>query len=170
MIAISSATAIPVYGTFSGTLTSVGGVFGYYGYPPFAVGDTVTGTYEYTPALLTGGSTDFSDPTADFSISINGTPVLDYPGSNLNLVVGANGEPVSGSGVGGYDLFIGVYSPGDLGMVQDGIYTMAAQVTYSTPSATVPDTASTLCLSGIAMLSLAVFGRLSFHPWKGVNP
>ena len=157
LITISSAKAVPIYGTFSGIVTSV---FGTGGYPPCADGDTVTGIYEYTPALLTGGATDFSDPTANFQININGTPFAGWSGNSLNLIVGANGEPVSGSAAGGWQLFLGTYGPGDVGMTA-AVYSIGAEVTYSTPSATVPDTASTFFLSGIALLSVAVFGRLT---------
>jgi len=163
LMTISAARAIPVYGTFSGVVTySAKTSDGYYNY---ADGTPVTGTYEYTPSLLIGGSTDFSDPTAFFQININGTELYSWFGNNLNLTVGANGAPVSGSGAGVWNLFL---SSGSEGMNATE-YSIDAQVVYSTPtttSATVPDTASTACLTGVAMLSLAVFGRLISRPRK----
>jgi len=157
---ISAAKAVPVYGTFSGFVTySANNGDGYYYYPD---GTPVTGTYEYSPDLLVGSSTAHSDPTAYFQININGHEIYSWIGNNLNLSVDANGVPVSGSGDGAFDLFFGTYGSGDVGMTT-GYYTIDAQVTYSTPSdpsATVPDTASTSCLTGVAMLCLAVFGPL----------
>jgi hypothetical protein len=163
-MAISPAKAIPVYGTFSGFVTySAKTSDGYYYYPD---GTPVTGTYEYSPDLLIGGSTDYSDPTAYFQININGQEIYSWFGNNLDLSVDANGMPVSGSGAGVWNLFL--HSGGSEGMNATE-YSILAQVTYSTPSstpATVPDIASTSCLTGIAMLSLAVFGRLTFHSRK----
>jgi hypothetical protein len=167
-MAILPAKAIPVYGTFSGSVTySAQASGGYYYYP---TGTPVTGTYEYTPALLIGGSTKFADPTAYYQVNINGQEFYSWSGDNLNLIVDANGVPVSGTAVGAWDLFLGTYSPGGVGMTASGIYSIGAQVTYSTPStapSTIPDTASTSCLTGIAMLTLAAFGRLSSGPRKG---
>jgi hypothetical protein len=157
---ISAAKAVPVYGTFSGFVTySANNGDGYYYYPD---GTLVTGTYEYSPDLLIGGSTAHSDPTAFFQISINGQELYSWSGNNLNLSVDANGMPLSGSGAGAFNLFLGTYGSGDVGMTT-GYYIIDAQVTYSTPSdpgAMVPDPASTSCLMGVAMLCLAVFGRL----------
>jgi hypothetical protein len=161
VMTISAAKAVPVYGTFSGFVTySAKTGDGYYYYPD---GTPVTGTYEYTPTLLTGGSTEWADPTAHFQININGKDLLAWSGNNLNLSVDANGVPLSGNGDGAFDLFLGTSALGDVGMTT-GYYIVDAQVTYSTPSstpATVPDIASTSCLTGIAMLSLAVFGRFA---------
>jgi hypothetical protein len=163
---ISEAKAVPVYGTFSGFVTySANNGDGYYYYPD---GTPVSGTYEYSPDLLIGGSTKNSDPTAYFQININGKDLFAWSGNNLNLSVDANGVPLSGSGDGAFDLFFGTYGPGNVGMTT-GYYIVDAQVTYSTPSSmpsTVPDTASTSCLAGIAMLSLAVFGRFISRPRK----
>jgi hypothetical protein len=166
LMAVSPARAIPVSGTFSGIVTFSAGTSGDYYYYP--AGTPVTGTYEYTPALLNDGSTDFADPTAFFQVDIDGL-VFGWSGDNLNFLVDANGVPVSGSAVGVWDLFLGTYSPGGVGMTASGIYSIGAQVTYSTPSTTpptVPDAASTSCLTGMAMLTLAVFGRLSSRSRK----
>ena len=166
VITISAAKAIPVYGTFTGIVTySANTGDGYYYYPD---GTPVTGTYGYSPDLLIGGSTKNSDPTAYFQVDINGKDVFTWSGNNLNLSVDANGVPVSGSGDGVFDLFFGTYGSGDVGMTT-GYYTIDAQVTYSTPSdpsSVVPDAASTACLAGMAMLSLAVFGRFISRPRK----
>jgi hypothetical protein len=164
LLAMSPARAIPVSGTFSGMVTFSAGSSGDYYYYP--AGTEVTGMYEYTPALLTGGSTAFADPTAYFEMDINGQK-FSWSGNNLGFSVDANGEPVSGNGIAAWDLFLGTYGPGFVGMNASGIYSISAQVTYSTPfttPSTVPDTASTACLTGIAMLALAVFRRLS--SWK----
>jgi hypothetical protein len=166
LMAVSPARAIPVSGTFSGIVTFSAGTSGDYYYYP--AGTPVTGTYEYTPALLNDGSTGFADPTASFQVDINGQD-FGWSGDFLDLSVDANGMPVSGSGIGVWDLFLGIYGPGFVGMNASGIYSISAQVTYSTPSTTpptVPDAASTSCLTGIAMLALAVFGRLSSRPRK----
>ena len=165
-MAVSPAKAIPVYGTFSGFVTySAKTSDGYYYYPD---GTQVTGTYEYTPTFLSGNSTHYSDPTAFFQVSINGQQFYTWSGNNLNLSVDANGMPLSGSGAGVFDLFFGTYGSGDVAMTT-GYYIIDAQVTYSTPSdpsPMVPDIASTSCLMGVAMLCLAVFGRLTFHSRK----
>jgi len=160
LLTISAAKAIPVYGTFSGIVDETAG-----GYYSFAYGTPVTGIYEYTPALLTGNSTAFADPTAYFQININGQYLQSWSGDLLNLSVDANGVPVSGSGIASWDLHLASDSAG----MDAGEYFILAQVTYSTPSyenAAVPDTASTLCLTGIAMLGLAVFRRLISRPRK----
>ena len=161
LMTISAAEAIPVYGTFSGIVDETGG--GYYSY---AYGTPVTGIYEYTPAFLTGGSTAFADPTAYYQIDINGQYLQSWSGDLLNLSVDANGVPVSGSGIASWELHLA--SGGSAGM-DAGEYFILAQVTYSTPSynnPALPDGASTACLTGIAMLSLIVFGRLISRPRK----
>jgi hypothetical protein len=163
---ISAAKAVPVYGTFSGiVIHSAITSDGYYNY---AYGTPVTGTYEYSPTLLTGNSTHYSDPTASFQISVDGQELYSWSGNNLNLSVDANGMPVSGSGAGVWDLFLNTFGPGTMS-VDVAEYSISAQVIYSAPSdpsAMVPDTASTSCLMGVAMLCLAVFGRLTFHSRK----
>ncbi|HEX4350588.1 MAG TPA: hypothetical protein VH251_09375 [Verrucomicrobiae bacterium] len=163
LMTISAAKAIPVYGTFSGIVTySAQTSDGYY---TFAYGTPVTGSYEYSPDLLIGGSTAFADPTAYFQIDINGQYLQSWGGNLLNLSVDANGVPVSGSGIASWDLHL---ASGSAGM-DAGVYFIDAQVTYSTPSyadPAVPDTASTACLTSVAMLSLIAFGRLISRPRK----
>jgi hypothetical protein len=164
LMTISAARAIPVYGTFSGIVTySSDASDGYYS---FAYGTPVTGSYEYTPDLLVGGSTEFADPTASYQININGQYLQSWGGNLLNLSVDANGVPVSGSGIASWDLHL---ASGSAGM-DAGVYFILTQVTYSEPSpsypAAVPDTASTACLTGIAMLSLGAFGHLISRPRK----
>ena len=154
LFTMSSAKAVPVYGTITGTADAFGG------YPQLGANTPVTGFYEYTPAFLNSGSTDWQDPTAEFYLNIAGYLFI-FQGGNLNMTVGANGEPVSGSGDALWDLSLGSFAPGTgtVNMNAFGEYFVSAGVTYSTPSTTIPDTASTACLTGIAMLSLAVFGR-----------
>jgi len=167
LLTISSAKAVPVYGTITGTVTSVTGENGY---PPFGAGTPVTGSYEYTPSLLIGGSTEFQDPTAYYLLYIDGYEFL-FPDGLLNMTVGADGEPVSGRGATSWDLFLGSTAPGTgtVSMNAEGIDFIDAEVTYSSPSTTIPDTASTSCLAGIAMLGLAVFGRFTSQ-FRKVQP
>ena len=159
LMTVSSAKAVPVYGTITGTVV---GVTSGDGWPPFGVGTPVTGFYQYTPANLVGGST-ISDPTEEYYLNIAGIG-FGYGSGNLNMTIGANGEPVSGLGSAGIDLII--ESPSGVALNLASLDIIDVGVTYLTPSTTVPDTASTSCLAGIAMLSLAVFGRLTSQSRK----
>ncbi len=154
MAAISPVAAIPMHGTFSGTVTGTNGWV--VSYP---LGTLVTGSYGYDSDLLNGNHTSYSDPSVFFQINMDGLAFAGYtPGtSGLGFSVDANGMPVSGSAGQLWDLYIG--SGGFLSLIS-GLgpdnNRIIAQVTYNTP--VVPDAGTTIFLLGMAWVSL-VFVR-----------
>ena len=147
--------AIPVHGTFNGTVTGTSGWVS-----SFSLGTVVTGSYGYDPALLIGNQTSYSDPAVFFLIYIDGLAFAGFtPGSSgLSFSVDANGMPVLG----------GAGQLWDLSIRSDGFSlvngpapdnnSLTAQVTYHAP--VVPDVVSTLFLLGVALLSLVLVRHL----------
>jgi hypothetical protein len=153
-----------VWGEFSGELVSWTGGWPY----TCAVGDSVTGTFQYDRDLLTGdGSTGYFDPFLEFSLSVHGGPSIMFSQNvepdgrvihpvSFGFYVDANGFPSAGNGASLLD--VGISPGGGIGFNSYGRYYGAAQVTYSIVT---PDNGTTSILLGVALTSLAVVRRFT---------
>ena len=145
LIAISTVEAIPVYGDFSGVVTSTNGVIVHY-----PVGTPLTGSFSYDLA---------TSPLVSetFIVNIGGQPFAGYNSwgtSGLSFWVDANGFPAGGSAASAWDLYI---SPGGgIGLSSWG-NNITAQVTYEITG--IPDAGATSLLLGIALAGVAVTRR-----------
>ena len=152
-----------VWGEFSGVLVSWHGGWPY----TCAVGDPVTGTFQYDRDLLRGGGTFPFDPSLEFSLSIHGGPSIRFSQNvepdgqvihpvSFGFYVDANGFPSDGNGASLFD--VGIWQGGGIGFNSYGRYHGAAQVTYSIVTA---DSGTTSLLLGVALASLAIVRRFT---------
>jgi hypothetical protein len=167
LLCLSSAQAKNiVWGEFSGELVSWTGGWPY----SFAVGDPVTGTFQYDRDLLNGdGSTGYFDPSLRFSVSVDGQGIIGFSQNvepdgrvihpvSFGFYVDANGAPSAGNGASVFD--VALWEGGGIGFNSYGVYQGAAQVTYTVFT---PDTGTTSILLGVAWAGLAFVRRLTLH-------
>ena len=167
----SSANATLISGTFSGVITggAISEINGSYPYRP--AGTAVTATFSYDTDYLSapdasGNRVDsFFDPAFYFMLLVGGSPFAEYfngtnPGANAmsEFVVDAAGVPVTGRGMGGWDMYFG---PGVIDLYQQPYDTLAASIngTFS-----VPDSAATSWLLGMAGMALVAARRFIRQP------
>ena len=149
-----TAKANVISGTFSGTVTVIGGSVN-----GISVGAPVSGFFSYDPSLtiLESGHrwTGLADPAVSFFVDINGQPFAGYTALlwGLTFSLDANGAPLQGYSQGTWDLS---FNGGTLGLVYSsgGSY-VDAQVTYA-----VPEAGATWPLLGVALAGLAGAKRL----------
>jgi hypothetical protein len=154
LLSVSAAQATPIRGTFTGVVT-----YSANPYWPFVEGTPAWGLFGYDTDYLSAPD-EFGnryvlqspDPYAGFFVGVIANVAVGIASDSGSLLIGPNGLPLSGNGIGYFDISVG---PKGFGFAASDFSTVVTvEGTYS-----LPDDEATLPVMVLGLAALAVARR-----------